>query len=378
MKNKTFSNKPGIGIALLAALVFLTALSGCRKDGAPGAAAPAQEASLLTVQVVQAQTQKWPQTVQANGAIEAWQDIIVSPETGGLRIAELKVDVGAKVKRGDLLARLADDTVRAEMRKQEAAVAQSRASFEQAASNYRRAKAAEGSGALSEQQVEEYHINEATAKATLDAAMAELDSIRLKLSQTRITAVDDGVVASKSGVLGNVVAAGTELYRLIRQERLEWRPEVDARQLAAIHVGDKASLTLPDGGQAEGAVRLVGPVLSDGTGRATVYVTLSQNSGARRGMFASGSMSLGESEALTLPQQAITRRDGRGYVWLLGKEGRVASRAVETGRSQGDRIEVVTGVGTDDRVVLNGGAFLAEGAKVTVSEDGKTPQRKQP
>lgn len=366
MNPKTFLNT---GIALLAAL----ALAGCGKDG-PGAAAPAQEASLLTVQVVQAQTQDWPQTVQANGAIEAWQEIIVSPETGGLRIAELKVDVGAVVKRGDLLTRLADDTVRAELRKQEAAVAQARASHEQAQSNYQRAQAAEGSGALSDQQVEEYRINEKSAKAALDAAVAELDSIRLKLSQTRITAVDDGVVASKTGVLGNVVAAGTELYRLIRQGRLEWQPEVDARQLAAIHAGDQASLTLPDGRQAEGTVRIVGPVLSDGTGRATVYVTLNKDSGARQGMFASGSLRLGQSAALTLPQSAITRRDGRAYVWLLGEEGRVASRAVETGRSQGERIEVVSGITAQDRVVLSGGAFLAEGAKVTVAQDGKAPQ----
>lgn len=374
MNHKTLLNTRGFGIALLAALALPIALSGCSKDGPPGAAAPAQEASLLTVQVVQAQTQNWPQTVQANGAIEAWQEIIVSPETGSLRIAELKVDVGAKVKRGELLARLADDTVRAELRKQEAAVAQSRAAHEQALSNYKRAQAAEGSGALSDQQMEEYRINQATAKAALDAAVAELDSIRLKLSQTRITAVDDGVVASKTGVLGNVVSAGTELYRLIRQGRLEWRPEVDARQLAAIHAGDKASITLPGGQQAEGTVRIVGPVLGDSTGRATVYVTLNQDSGARRGMFASGSLRLGESAALTLPQSAITRRDGRAYVWLLGEGDRAASRAVETGRSQGERIEIISGITAQDRVVLSGGAFLAEGAKVTVAQDGKAQQ----
>ncbi|MDP0919478.1 efflux RND transporter periplasmic adaptor subunit, partial [Klebsiella pneumoniae] len=84
--------------------------------------------------------------------------------------------------------------------------------------------------------IEEYRIAEQTAKAALEAAIAELDTIRLKLAHTRITALDDGVVVSRSGVLGDVVSAGTELYRLIRQGRLEWRPEVDARQIAAIRV----------------------------------------------------------------------------------------------------------------------------------------------
>ena len=358
MKRRHLLNRHGFRSALL--LGMAVALAACSP---PGAVPERQEASLLTVEVVQAQVQDWPQRVQANGAIEAWQEIIVSPETGGLRVAELLVEVGAVVKRGDLLARLADDTVRAELRQQQATVAQAQASLEQASSNYRRARATENSGALSEQQIEEYRIGERTAKATLDAAVAELDNIRLKLAQTRIVALDDAVVASKSGVLGDVVSAGTELYRLIRQGRLEWRPEVDARQLAAIAVGDTAQLSLPDGRQVEGKVWLTGPVLNDGTGRATVYVSLEEGSGARRGMFANGSIRSGDSAALTLPQSAITRRDGRAYVWLLQEGERVASRAVQTGRQRQERIEILSGVSEQDRVVLSGGAFLAEDAR---------------
>lgn len=344
------------------------ALAACGAGGPPDAAPEQEEASLLTVEVVQAQVQSWPQMVQANGAIQAWQEIIVSPETGGLRIVELLVEVGSTVKRGDLLVRLADDTVRAELRKQEATVAQAKASYEQARSNHRRARATANSGALSEQQIEEYRISEQTAKAKLDAAAAELDSIRLKLAQTRITAIDDGVVASKSAVLGDVVAAGSELYRLIRQGRLEWRPEVDARQLATISVGDTVQLSLPDGRQVQGEVRLTAPTLNENTGRAIVYVTLDPASGARNGMFANGSIRLGESPALTLPQSAITRRDGRAYVWLLQQDDRVASRVVQTGRQVGERIEILSGITQQDRVILSGGAFLAEDARVTVSQ----------
>ncbi|QDF97115.1 hypothetical protein CJ010_11545 [Azoarcus sp. DD4] len=368
MERTRLFDTPALRTVLLVGVA--AALVGCGKGGPPGAAPAHEEASLLTVEVVQAQAQLWPQTVQANGAIEAWQEIIVSPETGGLRIAELRVDVGAVVKRGDLLARLADDTVRAELRKQEATVAQARASYEEARSNYRRARATENSGALSDQQIEAYRIAEQTAKATLDAAAADRDSARLKLAQTRITAVDDGVVVSKSGVLGNVAAAGAELYRVIRRGRLEWRPEVDARQLAAIGVGDTAQLTLPDGRRVEGKVRLTGPTLNDGTGRATVYVTLDEASGARRGMFASGILRSGDSAALTLPQSAITRRDGRAYVWLLQEGEHVAGRAVQTGRQLGERIEILSGVTPQERVVLSGGAFLSEGARVTIARAG--------
>jgi len=326
----------------------------------------ANVASALTVAAASPETQTWPQTLQASGALAAWQEIIVSPETGGLRIVELLVDVGARVKRGQLLVRLADDSLKADLRKQEAAVAQARANLDQAESNVRRAKLVEGSGALSAQKVEEYQINEATARAALASALAELDSIRLKLSQTRIVAVDDGLVSAKSAVLGNVVNTGAELFRLVRQGRIEWRVELDARQLAAVRPGLHAQVTLPGGESVDGTVRQVAPTLSTGTGRAIAYVSLPGESAARAGMFANGILELEAKPALTLPQSAVVMRDGKSYVFVIGAGDKVAIRAVETGRRRGDRIELLSGFATDVRVVASGGAFLSDGAQVTV------------
>jgi RND family efflux transporter MFP subunit len=322
---------------------------------------------VLTVEVVAPQTQTWRQSLQASGPVSAWQEIIVSPETGGLRIAELLVDVGASVKRGQLLARLADDSLKADLRKQEAALAQARANLEQALSNVQRARMVEGTGALSAQKVEEYRIAEATSRAALQSAQAELDSIRLKLSQTRIVAVDDGIVSSRSAVLGNVVNAGTELYRVVRQGRVEWRPELGARQLASVRPGQLARVTLPGGEAVAGRVRLVGPTLSTSTGRASVYVSLPADSGARAGMFANGALWLDARPALTLPQSALVMRDGRSYVFLVGEGNKVTSRAVTAGRRQDERVEVLAGLDVNARVVAGGGAFLSDGVQVSVA-----------
>lgn len=332
----------------------------------PAAAAPeAQAPSVLTVSIVEPESETWPKIVQGSGPLAAWQEIIVSPETGGLRIAELLVDVGASVKRGDLLARLADESLQADLRKQQAAVARARATLEQAVSNLQRAKIVEDSGALSAQKVEDYRISEATARAELASTEAELDSIQLKLRQTRIVAVDDGIVSSKSAVLGNVVSAGAELFRLVRQGRIEWRPELDTRQVTSLRAGQAAHVTLPNGEQVEGSVRLVGPTLSTSTGRATVYVSLPAGSPARAGMFANGTIEFDSLPAQTLPQTAVTLRDGRAYVYLLGSGDKVNSRPVKIGRRQGDRVEV-DGLPATARVVADGGAFLSEGVRVTV------------
>jgi RND family efflux transporter MFP subunit len=339
----------------------------------PAMALPETKApSVLTVSTVTPTTENWPELVQGSGPIAAWQEIIVSPETGGLRIAELLVDVGASVKRGQLLARLADESLQADQRKQQAAVAQARATLEQAGSNLQRAKLVEGSGALSAQKIEDYRISEATARAQLASAEADLESIRIKLRQTRIVAVDDGIVSSKTAVLGNVVSAGAELFRLVRQGRVEWRPELDARQIAGLKTGQSASVTLPSGEQVEGRVRLVGPTLNASTGRATLYVSLPGGGAARTGMFANGTITTGAHPAQTLPQTAVTLRDGRAYVYLLGSGDRVHSRVVTTGRRQGQRVEV-SDLPAGARVVADGGAFLSDGAQVTVAKPAQAP-----
>lgn len=364
------NRKLRIGV-IVTAVVALGLVAWRILSGGAGSSEDTRTASALTVQVVAPQTQTWPQTVVASGPLTAWQEVVVSPETGGLRIAELLVDVGAKVERGQLLARLADDSVRMDLRKQEAAVAQAAVSLDQAASDLKRARVVEDSGALSEQQFEEYRVAEAKARASLSSARAELDAINLELKQTRIVAPDDGYVSSKSAVLGNVVNAGAELFRLVRKSRVEWRPELDARQLSLVQTGQSVGVVLPSGAQVLGEVREVGPTLSEKTGRAIVYVSLPTGSAARPGMFANGEIALESKSAVTLPQSSIVSRDGRSYIFLVDAQDKVSSHVVTTGRRQGDRIEILTPIDGKARVVASGGAFLSENAQVTVAKTGQ-------
>ncbi len=371
MNSNLKSNRKWVisGIVVLALSIAAYALWAFRPAG-PGQAAAQPEtqssASALTVSVVSAETQKWPQQIQANGAVAAWQEVIVSPETGGLRIEKLLVDVGSTVRSGQLLAQLSDSTVKAELRKQEALVAQARASLVQAKTNLKRAQAIDVAGALAPQKLDEYLANEATAQASLASAQADLESARLKLAHTRIVAADDGVVSSKSAVLGNVVTAGAELFRLIRQGRVEWRAELDAGQLASAAAGQLAHVVLPNGKTVEGKVRLVSPTLSAATGRGMVYVSLVAGQGAQPGQFASGTIDLASTPALTLPQSAIVLRDGRSYVYVVDESQQVSSRGVVSGRRQGDRVEILSGVDPSWRIVASGGGFLSDGAKVSV------------
>ena len=363
-----------LAIAIAALLVVGAVVAFKMKP--PGAAGPADAASTpsaLTVELAAPESRDWPQTLSASGAVAAWEEIVVSPETGGLRIEELRANVGDRVAKGQLLARLADATVRAELAKQQALVAQAEATLQQAAGNLRRAQSVDVAGALAPQKLDEYRATEATAQASLASARADLQSVQLKLAQTRITAPDDGVVASKAGVVGNVASVGTELYRLIRQGRIEWRAELDAQQLTQVRAGQSAQVQLPGGGAAvAGTVRLVSPTLSTSTGRGIAYVSLDAKGSARAGTFASGSIALERRQALTLPEAAVVQRDGRSYVFLVDAEGKAASRPVATGRRQDGRVEIVSGIEPTARVVARGGAFLADGTPVTVAATAAT------
>jgi HlyD family secretion protein len=354
---------PALTLALAAGLGAFALL---RPAGAVDATATAAPRPALAVTLTSPVAADWPRVVEAGGGLYAWQEAVIAAETGGLRVVDLAVDVGDRVVRGQELARLAQETVAAELAQQEAKVAQVRASLAEARANADRARTVKDRGAMSDQQSTQYLIGEEAAKANLAAAEAALAMQRIRQAQTRILSVDDGVVSSRTATLGMVVQTGTELFRLVRQGRTEWRAEVTAEQLAQVRPGQAAELHLPGGETVTGTVRAAAPTLDANTRYALVYVDLRQDSPARPGMFARGLIRLGERRALSLPESAVVLRDGNSYIYVLGPGDRVVQVKVETGRRAAGRVEILTELDPDARVVERGGAFLNDGDLVRV------------
>jgi len=355
-------------VGLLAALVSYGKVGG---DGAAGKAASKPPAPALAVALVAPRLTDWPRVIEASGGLFAWQEGVIAAETGGLRVVEVAVDVGDRVQRGQVLARLDQDTVKAEVAQQEARVAQVRAALAEARANGNRARSVKDKGAMSEQQITQYLIAEEAAKANLAAAEAALEMQRLRLAETRVLAVDDGVISARGATLGTVVQPGTELFRLVRQGRVEWRAELTAEQLAQVRPGQEVALRLPGGEGVTGKVRIASPTLDAVTRYGLVYVDLPNDSPARPGMFAQGSIRLGASRALTLPESAVLLRDGSSFVFEVLPDEHVAQRKVETGRRTDGQVEILSGLDAAARVVESGGAFLADGDLVRV-EAGST------
>jgi RND family efflux transporter MFP subunit len=336
-----------------------------KKADKPEAAASAPRAA-LTVTTTTPQTSTLAVKIAANGNIAAWQEASIGTEANGLRLAEVRVGVGDTVRRGQVLAVFAPDTVQAELGQIRAAVAEAEAHLAEAAANAQRARDLATTGALSQQQIHQYVTAERTAKARLDAQRAAARAQELRLRQTQVLAPDNGVISSRSATVGAVLPAGQELFRLIRQGRLEWRAEVASAELARLKPGMPATIFLPTGSQTTGKVRMVGPTVDDKTRNGLVYVDLLASGDAKSGMFARGDFEIGNAQGVTLPQSAVVLREGFSYVMRVGPDGKVSEAKVTLGRRVGDRVEIASGLDPQARVVASGGAFLADGDTVRV------------
>jgi hypothetical protein len=133
---------------------------------------PAPAKAALTVTTVQAQRADLARAVQANGSLAAWQEAIVGAEANGLRLAEVRVNVGDVVKRGQVLATFAADMPQADLAQSKASVAEAEATLAEAGANAQRARDLQASGALSAQQINQYLTAERTAQARLEAVRA--------------------------------------------------------------------------------------------------------------------------------------------------------------------------------------------------------------
>lgn len=365
----TKANLATLTIALLIAIGLGLGLNHNDETQQPQVAPASNPA--LTVSAIRPQWHDLPITLTANGSIAAWQEAIIGAEVGDLRLNAIHVQIGDTVKKGQVLAVFADESVLADVAQSRAILAEAQANLAEAKINAERATRL-ATKALSPQQVDQYLTNEKTAHAKTQLAKAQLDAQLLRLKYTKVVASDDGVISSRTATLGAVAAKGQELFRLIRQNRLEWRGEVTAAEMTQLKAGMNVTVEVPNVASMTGTVRVLAPTLDEQNRYGLVYVDLPDavQTGFRTGMFGHGEFHLGTSRGLTVQQDTLSLREGFSYVFRLveqtGDLARVQQVKVQLGRRSGDLVEIVSGLNPDDRLVAGGASFLADGDNVRV------------
>jgi len=358
--------------ALLAVLSVLAGVGIIAGRSRPAVDTVVTPKPALSVTVIQPAMRDIAMTLTANGSIAPWQEAIIGAEVSDLHLTEVNVQVGETVKKGRLLAVFSDESVLADVAQSRAALAEAEANLADARVNAERAQQISASGALSSQQVNQYLTSQKTANAKVQSAKAQLDSQLLRLKYTQVLAGDDGVISSRSATLGAVASKGQELFRMIRQNRLEWRGEVTAAEMAQLNPGIAVSVEVPNVGSIKGTIRSLAPTLDVQSRNGLVYVDLPEAArhGLRAGMFGRGEFHIGVKVGLTVPQAALSLREGFSYVFKLdeqnGERAKVSQVKVQLGRRTDDGWEILSGLHPEDRLVAVGSTFLADGDTVQV------------
>ncbi len=340
---------------------------------------PMKAQAALTVQVTQPVWQTWPLTLAANGNVEAWQEATVSASLMGLAVTQIYADVGQTVRKGQVLAQLDASSIDIDLAQAQAQLATAQAAFELAALNAKRARDLKNSGVMTAQQIDQLLVNERSTQAQVQVAQAAVLAQKLRLQKTAVLAPDEGVITARMATIGLVPGTGmtgAEMFRLIRQNRLEWHAEVTPEQTRHVRPGQSATVTLPSGQTVSGRVRLISPIVDSRNRVALVYVDLFPPKKTaspflwQTGVLAKGLIKVSESSAWVVPQSAVVIRDGQSGLFVVDNQQVVHHKKIETGRTQGGLIEITKGLLPPKegayRIVKNGAAFLKEGDQVSV------------
>ena len=301
-------------------------------------------------------------------------EILVAPEVEGFRVLELKVDEGDRVKKGDVLATLVQESLDAQLAQNDASLARAEAAISKAKSQivettarldeanaaFERAKPlARSPGYLSGST---YDQRQAAAKTTQAQLVAARDGLKLAQAEkaqveaqrrelvwrrdnTQVTAPADGLVSRRTARIGGMASVAAEpMFRIIARGEVELDAEVIETELGKIAAGQKAHIKVAGNGEVAGTVRLVSPEVDKTTRLGRVRMFLGDDPKLRIGSFARGTIDTAQSHGLALPSSAVVF-DGDGAFVQVVSQGRVARRAIETGLVAGGLVEVHQGIG---------------------------------
>lgn len=338
--------------------------------------------------------------VLVTGSLVPREEVLVAPEVEGLRILEIRVEQGDRVKKGDILAVLETETLDAQLaqnsaslERSNAAIAQSKsqiseveARLEEANSSLKRAKSLTESGYLSASVLDQRMASMRSLTALLEAAhnglkAAEADKVHMegmrrelewRRSRTEVRAPVNGMITRRTARLGKIataigVAAGEPMFRIIQNGEIELDAEVGEADLPKITSGQTAVINVAGGIATSGKVRLIAPEVDSATRLGRVRIFIGEDSRLRIGTFASGMIETAKKNSLGIPISAVNTSSGITTTLVL--DGNIVrSRKIQTGLTSEGLVEVEKGLSEGERVITRAGTFLKDGDTVRAIE----------
>jgi RND family efflux transporter MFP subunit len=353
-------------------------------------------APVPAVSVVQAAKSDFVETVLVTGSFAAREEILVAPEVDGLRVLELRAEEGDRVKKGDILAVLVTEQIEAQLDANEAALGSANASIErakslisemearvsEASSQLERARPLVKSKYLSESIFDQREVAAKAAEAQLASAKGSLAQAQADKGQVEaqrrellwrrgraeVRAPADGIVSRRGArigglALGNALAGGDTMFRIIENGEIELDAEVAETHLWKVKAGQKARVTSSGGAEVTGTVRLVSAEVDKTTRLGHVRVFIGDNPDLKIGSFGRGTIETSRDRTIAVPLAAVLYSDDGASVQAV-VNGKVVTRQVKTGLETGGMVAIEAGISEGDMVVSKAGTFLRDGDAV--------------
>ena len=371
------SRKKALLLFVVLALVALAAylFSHRGRQSAPAPAAGAR--SSVPVQVSAATRGDLDLTLTLVGRVEAWSTVTLRARVSG-QLQSLGFTPGAHVRKGDVLAQIDPRLLKAQLDQARGVVARDRAQLQKAQADQQRYTDLLAKGFVSKADFDTYKANLAVARAALQSDLAAQELAQTQLDYARIVAPFDGVVGAPLVWPGaQVTADATDLFVLNQDDPVRVTFAIPQDSLPAVRTAlargagtVQATVAGDHGRPLRGTLEFVDNAVDAATSTITLKARL--DNAARRltpGQYVQVSLPTTHlAGVVTVPVPALQSSSKGSFVFVLGTDGTVQQRYVETGPTQGDRQVIDKGVAPGDQVVLEGQMLLADGAKAHVAK----------
>lgn len=373
--------------AVLVSIPLALLLSGC---GEPPEAPVAAQPQAIAVNVVTASVQQWPAIYAATGTVRAKTSATVAAKWMGY-VREVKVQVGDRVREGQLLVALdsrdldaslnrataAREEVRHAIPEADSAVAAAKADLDLAQATFRRMSELYDKKSVSDQEFDEASARRKAAQAAFDMARAKRSQLDSRLAQAgeevraaqvtrsyaQVVAPFAGVVTAKSVDPGNLAAPGAPLLTIERNGyRLE--ASVEESKLSSIRLGQPVAVNLDGVGPSiEARVSEIVPSVDAASRAYIVKIDLPGEPALRSGIFGRALFQLGARQVLAIPFAAVTE-SGQLQSVFVAADGVARTRLITLGDKSADQVEVLSGLTAGEKVVVPVPQNLTDGARV--------------
>ncbi len=358
---KTTNYKIRRSIIFIALLAILLTATACGHDES---VAEATEATPVEVETAMAYLETITARTWATGSVEPIRR--VSPGTKILgRIDQVLVREGDRVERGQLLARLESRDLRAAVAQAEAAVTMAAAELDNARVNHQRMVKLHERGSVTEKNLEDAVAGFKVQQAALAQAEANLAAARVPLTYAEIRSPLAGWVVEKRVEAGDMAAPGVPFFVLEDLSTVKVVVQVPESEVGGLETEGAAAVEIL-GREHEASIDRIVPAGDPMSRTFAVHLLLDNPDGILKSrMFARAGLAGGERQALRVPVEAVVDRGQLTGLFVVDSE-RARLRWIKTGREDGGLVEVLSGLGAEERYVVEPSASLTDGALVEV------------